>query len=155
MREWVVRRALRAKKIGSKSTPAVGWDHVSRRFAPKLAKPLQLRNTNLILGESSINSAKILIFGTKYLSSLRDVHQPVADGIDHQFGRLMDTQRVHDVGAVDGHRIRTQIQLAGNLLIREPGDNELKHLKLANRQTGLALPLEIRASRDLRIQHFF
>ena len=35
----------------------------------------------------------------------RDAHQPLADRVDHQFGGVVDAQRLHDIGAVHGHRI--------------------------------------------------
>src|SRR5205823_10703349 len=37
-----------------------------------------------------------------------NVNQSVADGVHNELSRLMNAERVHDVGAMHGHRIRTR-----------------------------------------------
>ena len=48
----------------------------------------------------------------------RDVHQPVADRVDHEFGGLVDAERVHDVGAVHRDGVGAEIEHGRDLLVR-------------------------------------
>src|SRR5262245_50951353 len=44
--------------------------------------------------------------------------EPVLHRIDDQLGGLVNTQRVHDVRAMDGNGVDAQPELRGNLLVR-------------------------------------
>lgn len=48
---------------------------------------------------------------------LRNIHQPVANGIDNQLRRLMDAQGIHNIGAMNGNGISTQVKLARDLFV--------------------------------------
>ena len=80
-------------------------------------------------------------------------HQAVGDRVDDQLGGLVDAERVHDVGAVDRHRVDAEIELLGDLAVRKAGADVLQHLELARRQPVTALALERRLFRHARIEH--
>ena len=50
-------------------------------------------------------------------AGLRNIHQAIADRVDHEFGRLMDAESFHDIGAVNGYGIHAKLQIVGNFLI--------------------------------------
>lgn len=47
----------------------------------------------------------------------RNIHQTRADGIDDQFGCLVNIERIHNVCTMNGDGIRTEIQGGGNFFI--------------------------------------
>src|SRR5207237_6970957 len=65
----------------------------------------------------------------------RNVHQPIADGINHEFGGLMNAERIHNVGSMHGDGVGAEIKLGGNFLVRsEEHTSELQsHLNLVCR----------------------
>lgn len=46
-----------------------------------------------------------------------NIHQPVADRIHHQFRRLVDAERIHDVGPMYGHGVRAEVELVSDFLV--------------------------------------
>ena len=56
----------------------------------------------------------------KVRAGSRQIHQSVADGVDHEFGGLVDAQRVHDVGAMDGDGVGAEFERRGDFLVRLP-----------------------------------
>ena len=48
---------------------------------------------------------------------LRDVDETIADCVDDEFGRLMDAERLHDIGAVNGYSIHAELQVIGDFLV--------------------------------------
>src|SRR5580765_3068472 len=48
----------------------------------------------------------------------RNVHQPCADRIDHEFRGLMNSQRVHDVRAMNSDGICAKFKCRRDLLVR-------------------------------------
>ena len=64
----------------------------------------------------------------------------------------MDAERVHDVGAMDRHGVDAQVELLGDLAVREAVADELQDLELARREPVIALALERRPLRHARIE---
>lgn len=130
----------------------MGWDHNFRQLAPDKREALQPRNYSLGVPARSCNSRNILSirrrnFGpekprwkdSNYLiisrlrGTLRNIHQPVADSVHHQFSGLVDTQRIHNVGAMHGDGIGAEVELAGDFLVRQTTDDQLQYLQLTHR----------------------
>ena len=61
----------------------------------------------------------------------RNVHQPGANGIDHKLSCFVNSQSVHDVGAVNGHRVGTQVKSGGNFLVGFAINNHLQNFEFA------------------------
>src|SRR6516164_466741 len=75
------------------------------------------------------------------------------DGVNNQFGSLVDSKRVHDVRAMDGNCVRAEMQFGGNLLVRFAARNQLQDLKFACRQAMFPFTFERRLALKSRIQH--
>jgi hypothetical protein len=56
--------------------------------------------------------------GFRIKSQLRNTYETVADRVDDEFGCLMDTESLHDVGAVNRHGIGAELQVVGDFLVR-------------------------------------
>jgi hypothetical protein len=52
----------------------------------------------------------------------------------HQLGHRSDTELAHHSATVNFHCLFRSTQLSGNLLVQHAGDDQLHHLKLAQRQ---------------------
>ena len=61
----------------------------------------------------------------------RDAHQPVANRVDHQLGGIVDAERLHDIGAMDGDGVRAEAQQDRDVLVRFAVDDELQHFQFA------------------------
>ena len=44
----------------------------------------------------------------------RNIHQAIADGVNDQLRRFVDSQRIHDIGAMNGDGIGAEIQFIGD-----------------------------------------
>jgi len=53
--------------------------------------------------------------GTIFAS--RNVYQTIADGVHHEFGGFVNAQRVHDIGAMYGDSVGTEVKLRRNLFV--------------------------------------
>src|SRR5579883_3512144 len=85
----------------------------------------------------------------------RKVHQPVANGVDDEFGRFVDSEGVHDIGAVNGNGVDAEIELGGDFLVGFARDDVLEDFEFARREAGVTLALKIAGARDLRIEQGF
>ena len=56
-----------------------------------------------------------LRFRTEKTGDSRQAYQSVADGIHDQFGGFVNSQRIHDVGAMYGNRVDAQVKHRSNL----------------------------------------
>ena len=64
----------------------------------------------------------------------RDAHQTVADGVDHQFRRIVNFQRLHQIRAMHGDGVGAQAEDRGDLLVRFPVHDQLQHFEFARGQ---------------------
>ncbi len=71
----------------------------------------------------------------------RKIYQPVADGVNDQFGGLVDAQRIHDVGTMNRHGVRAKIEHRRNLLVGFPIHDHLQDFEFAGREMFVPLPL--------------
>ena len=78
------------------------------------------------------------------------VDEAVLQCVDDELGGLVDTQRVHDVGAMHGDGVHAEVELGSNLAIREPITNQLEHFCFARSQTPCALARQWRWLDDCR-----
>ena len=67
----------------------------------------------------------------------------------------MDAERVHDVGAMDGDGVDTEIEFGGDFLVGFAGDDVLEDFEFTRREAGIAFTLEIAGARDLRVEDGF
>ena len=74
----------------------------------------------------------------------RKIYQAVADGVDHQFSGLVDSQRVHDIGAMHGHGVRAKIEHRGDLFVGFSFHDHLQNFQLARGEVLVAIPFERR-----------
>ena len=59
-----------------------------------------------------------VVFVTKMEQrSLQDVYQAVTDSIGSEFGRVVYVQYLHDIGAMNAHRVGANVEMACDLLI--------------------------------------
>src|SRR5579864_746857 len=98
---------------------------------------------------------RLLPFPTGTTCDSRNVHQPGADRIHHQFRSLVNSQRVHDVGAVNGDSVSTEIERGGDFLVRLAIDDHLQDFQLPMRERRAALSLQNRGLLNLRIEYRF
>src|ERR1700730_2604458 len=90
---------------------------------------------------------------TESAAGARKIYQPVADSVDHQFSGFVDTQRVHEIGAMYGHRVRTQFERRRNLLVGFPVHDHLQDFQFSWCEMGVALTLKCGRTTELRIEH--
>ena len=64
------------------------------------------------------------------------VDEAVLQRVHDELGGLVDAQRVHDVGAMNGNGVHAEIQLGGDFAVGEPVANQLEHFGLARRQAS-------------------
>ena len=81
----------------------------------------------------------------------RNIHQPVADGVNDQFGGLMNTESVHDVGAVHGDSVGAEVELLRDLFVRYVvlGHSERRQMfhetdEIVNRKVRAAIEATLR-----------
>src|SRR5215204_2859940 len=93
--------------------------------------------------------------GTRGVSGSQWIDEPVLQRVDDELRRLMYTECVHDVRAMNGDGVGAEIQLRGNLLVREAIADQLQDLELARRQSSIAFTGQ-RVGLDQRgIDHLF
>src|SRR5882724_2266029 len=88
---------------------------------------------------------------TEIAGDSRKIYQAVANGVDNQFGSLVDAQGVHDIGPMNRHGVRAQIEEGGDLLVGLSIHDHLQNFEFARGQMFVALPLERGRTRKLRI----
>ena len=72
----------------------------------------------------------------------RKIYQAVADRVNHQFGGLVDAQRVHDVGAMYSNSVGAEIKHRGNFLVGFSFDDHLQNFKFARGQMLAAVAFQ-------------
>jgi hypothetical protein len=79
------------------------------------------------------------------------IHQPVLNGVNDQFRRLVNTERVHDIRAMNGNRVYAQRELGRNRPIRVSFANQPEHVEFPCAECPVPLAFQGRARRDTRI----
>src|SRR5581483_1724372 len=64
----------------------------------------------------------------------RDAHQPVSYGVNHQLSRVVDAERLHDIGAMHGNGVRAQTQQHRDVFVRFSVHDQLQNFQLARGQ---------------------
>src|ERR1700691_1256622 len=85
----------------------------------------------------------------------RNVYQPRADGVNHKFGSLVNTQRISNIGAMNPNRFGAELENRRNLFVRLAADDQLQHFEFARSQRATAFPSENRLWFHLGIENSF
>src|SRR5579864_731402 len=94
-----------------------------------------------------------LLSGAETSGGSRNVYQPIANGINHEFGGLVYSQRIHDIGAMHGNGIHAEVKLRGNLFIRFAIADQLQDLDFACCQPRIPFAFQVFFGRKGRIEH--
>ena len=79
----------------------------------------------------------------------RKIYQPIADCVDDKLSRLVNAQRVHNIGAMHGDSVGAQIQLIRNFLVRFTVHDVLKDFEFAGSEARVTLAFQRRGAREL------
>jgi len=72
----------------------------------------------------------------------RNIHQAVANGVDDQFGRFVNAERVHNIGAMDRHGVGAEGEAVGDGFIGIAFDDQLQDFEFARSQAGIAFAFQ-------------
>src|SRR5581483_7572401 len=87
-------------------------------------------------------SLMLLLFLLKKNAGSRQVYQSIADCIGHQFRSFVNSQRIHDIGAVYSYGIRAKFKLRRNLFIGFSRADHLYNLQLTGSESSIAFPVQ-------------
>ena len=71
----------------------------------------------------------------------RNIHQPGANCVDDEFGGLVNSERIHNVGTVYGDCVGAEFESNGDFLVRLAVNDHLQHLKFPLREACIAFAL--------------
>jgi len=83
----------------------------------------------------------------------RQIHQPISNGVDDEFGGFVNAQTIHDVGAMHGNGVRAEIEFRGDFLVGFSSDDMLQDFEFARGETGFTFTFEGFRALDLRIEN--
>src|SRR5580700_4812530 len=84
-----------------------------------------------------------------------NVHQPGANGVNDQFGGLVNAERVHDVGAMNGYGVGAEVEIGSDFFVRFALDDHRQDLDLSRSERVAPLAFECRWLLELRIEDSF
>ena len=85
----------------------------------------------------------------------RQIHQPVSNRVHHEFGSFVNSKTIHDVGAMHGDGIHTELEFRGNFLVGFAGDDVLQNFEFARGERSVALAFECFGALELWIDDRF
>src|SRR5580658_1053982 len=94
-------------------------------------------------------------FPTETICDSRNVYQPGTNGVNHKLGSLVNSERIHNVGAMNGNRVGTEIEHRSNFPVGLAIHNHLQDFKFARSQPVVTLAFERRLLLHLGIKNRF
>lgn len=83
----------------------------------------------------------------------RKIYQSIADGVDDEFGGLVHSQSIHHIGAMDGNRVRAEIEDCCDFFVRLAFHYHLQDFELTRSESCAALASEGCFALELRVEH--